>query len=130
HLFIRKIKDKTGLQAQLNRLSQNNLITKVDSSTYYAQSNVLANLLASKLCSFKNFYTGIVDDAIVVAPRKGLIRKVNFDHNQNQTIRFKGYYQQMRSTFPKNLSVLFVGGPELKSFLKPLVVNKHYIDRL
>src|SRR5699024_2604145 len=61
---------------------------------------------------------------------KGLIRKVKFDHNQNQTIRFKGYYQQMRSTFPQNPSALFAGGPELKSFLEPLVVNKQYIDRL
>jgi hypothetical protein len=130
YLFLRKLKDTDSFQQQLANLSKDSVITQVDSTTYYVQSNSLATLLASKLCGFKNFYLSNVDGVAVIAARKGLINKVDFDHEQHQTIQYEGYYQQMKSSFPAKVSGLLVAGPKLKTFLKPLVSNSKYVNQI
>jgi hypothetical protein len=130
YLFLRKLKNSGDFEEQLSNLNKDSVITQVDSTTYYVQSNSLAALLASKLCGFKNFYLSNVDGVAVIAARKGLINKVDFDHEQHQTIQYEGYYQQMKSSLPAKVSGLLVAGPKLKSFLQPLVSNSKYVDQI
>jgi hypothetical protein len=130
HLYLRKLKNVDGFQDQLASLGQDSIITKVDSTTYFAQSNALAGLLGSRLCDFKNFYVSTVGDAAVIAARKGLIDKVDFNHSQRQTIQYEGYYRQMKATFPPKISSLLVAGPKFRTFMQPLVSNQQYSKQL
>ncbi len=129
HAFIRKVKNPNQLRELLDELSNNDFLEKIE-ETYFARSFSLCQLIASKLCSFSNFYIKIVDEAVVIAPRRGLVEMIASDYRRRQVIIYEPFYQKMQTELPEQVSGLVIGGEKLFTFLKPFLKTNSYIGAL
>lgn len=129
YLFVRKLTDPEALRNQLEMLRQRNLINKTE-GIYFGQSYGLAQLLGSSLCDFSSFYINIVDDAVVISKRRGLAAMIASDHSRRRVVTYEPAYEKMSTTFPDQMSSLFVAGPGFTSFLEPYLTTNHYIGAI
>lgn len=127
HVFIRKVNDVDALHNQLNELSNQNLIEKVD-GTFFVQSSLMNQIIGAGLSNFRDFYVKIVGEAAVISKRKGLADMVASDRERRRVITYEEFYKKMEEELPTNISSLFVAGPDFYSFLEPFLASESYVD--
>ncbi len=129
HAFIRKVKDTRRFRDLLNRWADKGLLKKID-DTYFVRSFSLCQLIGSKLCNFSSFYIKLVDEAVVIASRRGLVEMIASDYRRRQVVFYEPYYQKIKEDLPKEVSGFAIGGTELLTYLRPFLKNSSYIGAL
>lgn len=129
HAFIRKIAQPEQLMALLSDLSKKNVIKKVE-DTYFVRSASLCRLVGSKLCNLPNFYFQIVDDALLIAERRGLVELMASDYQRRQVIIYEPFFKKIAADLPDEVSGLVVGGKNLFLYLKPFLKQTSYVGSL
>lgn len=129
HAFIRKIKKPDQLNKILAKLVSKGLLEKVEKS-FFVRSRSACRLIGSTLCNFSNFYLKIVDGAIIMAPRRGLVEMVASDYKRRQTVVYETFYKKIKKQLPKEVSGLVIGGKSLVTYLKKFLKKDSYIPAL
>lgn len=129
HLFVRKVTDRSALQAELNSLVSEDLATR-SGGTYYIQSRAMARLIGSKLTGFRDFYLDLTGDAAVISKRKGLAEVVASDRSRRRVIYYEQNYRDLKNELPDEISGLFIANPDFYSFIKPFLGPDNYAEVL
>lgn len=129
HLFIRKVADPATLRKQLEQLANDKAIQRRD-GTYFVQSNVLARMVGTSLCSFQDFYLDVAGEAVIISKRKGLVEMVVSDRTRRRTIYYEQAFRDIKKDLGNEISGLFVTGSDFYSFIKPFLSPNNYVDAI
>ena len=129
HLFIRKLKDRSALQEQLNLLVRDDL-AQYNDGIYFIESQVLAQLIGSELNTFSDFYLDLTGNVVVISKRKGLAEVVASDRSRRRVIYYEDEYADIRDRLPEEVSSLMITNPDFGSFISPFLGPDSYIDLL
>jgi hypothetical protein len=102
-LFMRKLKNRSSFQDQLNDLVQDDLAYFQD-NTYQMSSSVMGKLIGSELSTLRDFYLAFSNDVVVIAKRKGLAESVNADRIRRRVIYYDENYSDIRDNMPDQVS--------------------------
>jgi len=123
-LFLREVKNAGNLRNALNRLAEEELVTKTDNS-YFFQSKQAGQLFSGDMNPFLNFYLSFAGDrAVVLSRRKGLSESVQNDAERRRVIFYEDRYMNIRSGQPDAFSSLLYAdantfGRYIQEWLKP-----------
>ena len=129
HLFIRKLKDRSAFQQQLNLLVRDDL-ARINDGIYFIESQVLAKLIGSELNTFSDFYLDLSGNVVVISKRKGLAEVVASDRSRRRVIYYENEYADIRDRLPDEVSGLVITNPDFRSFISPFLSSDSYIDLL
>ncbi len=118
NLFIRRLKDAGEFENQLSHLADQGYIRKVGSN-YYIRGTLLAHLVGTPVCTYTNFYVGTVGGSVILAPRSGLITRLQSDWSQRRMMYYSDYFKSIRKDFPEQTSAFFfVQGNRFQQYIK------------
>ncbi len=130
YLFLRKLKKPGELQARLYDLATQGLITQQGSS-FFISSSILAKLIGSELCTFKDFYVSISNDVIAISKRRGLSESVESDRARRRVIYYDNSYSALRQKLPSEVSgFVWVQSEDFQKFLKPFLLPRNLSSTL
>jgi hypothetical protein len=129
HLFLRKLTDRSGLQAQLNALVNDGLAER-SGDTYFIQSRALSRLIGSKLSGLSDFYLNLTGDAVVISNRKGLAEIVASDRSRRRVIYYEENYRDVKEELPEEISGLFIANADFYNFAEPFLGPDNYANVL
>lgn len=129
HLYLRKLTDRSSLVNQLNELADNNVLQKTG-DTYFAQSQVLGNLIGSELCNYTDFYLNVTGDVVVISKRKGLAEVVESDRNRRRVIYYDQGYMDIRNNLPDEVSGYLFANTDFYDFIKTYLDSETYANAI
>jgi len=130
NLFIRRLNDAGQFQSQLNNLVDNGYIKKTG-NTYYIRSSVLAHLVGTPVCTYTTFYIGTVGGSAVLAPRAGLITRLQSDWSQRRTMYYSDHYKSIRKEFPVQVSsFFFVQSNRFQQYIKSYLTQNNSVSAI
>lgn len=129
HLFLRKLKDRSAFQEQLNLLVRDDL-ARYNDGIYFIESQVLAELIGSELNTFSDFYLDLTGDVVVISKRKGLAEVVASDRSRRRVIYYEEEYADIKDELPEEVSGLVITNPDFSSFINPFLGPDSYVDLL
>lgn len=119
NVFIREVSDKSTLRAELERLVNTGKGTKLG-NVYTFRSRILARTLGGPFCVYQNFSVGIVNDLLVIAPRSGLIQRVENDISRRRVMYYDDDFLSFMEDLPESQSAfLYVDNADFPSFIEP-----------
>lgn len=122
-LFMRKLTKKGELRARLYDLATEGYIDRQGDS-YYASSSVLASLIGSELCTFKEFYISFSGDVMVISKRRGLSESVEADRARRRVMYYNSSYTELRKDLPTDVSgFVWAKTSEFEQFIKPFLLK-------
>lgn len=126
HLFLRRMSDPSAFRQSLNRLVDDGLLGRSD-GTWTASGEVLARLIGSDLCTFRDYYIAIAGEAAVISKRKGLAEVIATDRIRRRVIYYDDNYTGIRERQPSEVSGLIVAGREFQSYIRSFLAPDNYI---
>lgn len=118
-VFVREVSDKSTLRAELERLVNTGNGTKLG-DVYTFRSRVLARTLGGPFCVYQNFSVGIVNDLLVLAPRSGLIQRVENDISRRRVMYYDDDFLSFMEDLPESQSAfLYIDNADFPSFIEP-----------
>lgn len=129
HLFVRKTKDSNKLKRQLRELADDNLIQQRD-GTYLVKSSAMAQLIGSKLCSYKNFYLDVSGSAVIISKRKGLVEMISSDRKRRRTMYYESSFRDIKENLNPEISGLFVTQKDFYPFIKTFLSPNNYVNAI
>ncbi len=128
NLFIRRLDDAGTFQSRLNNLADNGYVRKTG-NIYYIRSSLLAHLVGTPVCTYTTFYVGIIGGSVVLAPRAGLITRLQSDWSQRRTMYYSGYYKSIRKEFPDQTSAFFfVQSSKFQQYIKSYLSQNNSVS--
>ncbi len=106
NIFIRRLKDASSFEDLLSNLADENIIQQTGSG-YYIRSRLFARLLGTPLCTYSTFYAGTTGASVVLAPRLGLVTRLQSDWSHRRVMYYSDYYKSIRRDFPEETSAFF-----------------------
>ncbi len=129
HFFMRRVSNKSQLIEGLEQLTQTNL--QDGKGVFNINSRVLAQLIATPICTFDDFYAAIADDVLILSKRRGLTESLVSNWRRGRVINDQEMYQTIRKNMDSPLSGLFVAeGRPFLEFIEPYLSPNHYADAL
>ncbi len=118
-LYMRKLRDKSTFQSQINQLSEDGLVSR-QGNTYHINSAILATLIGSELSTLRDFYLAFSNDVAVIAKRKGLAESVNSDRIRRRVIYYDETYSNIRTNLPSEISgFVWTFSEKFNQFVQP-----------
>lgn len=131
YLFMRKIQSLNAFRNTINKLEEQGFVTKSGNSSYYIQSEILANLIGSELTPFSDFYLSFAKDVAVISKRRGLSESVASDQNRRRVIYYDDTYSSARRDMPASLSALVWSySDEFLKFIEPYLMSNNFLSGL
>lgn len=126
HLFLRRMSDPAAFRKALDRLEGDGLIGRSD-GTWSASGKVMAQLIGSELCTFRDYYIDLAGEAAVISKRKGLAEVVASDRNRRRVIFYEDNYTGIRERLPTEVSGLVVAGRDFQSYISSFLGPDNYL---
>ena len=125
HLYLRRLSDRNDFVAELNKLVGEGVLQRADDS-YYARGNVLAQLIGSELCNYRDFYLNVTGDIVVISKRKGLAEVVESDRSRRRVIYYEKEYLDIRRNIPEEVSGFAFANTDFYEFIQPYLAPNNY----
>lgn len=129
HLFLRSLKDPGRLEELLEELEEDDVIEQ-QGDAYFLQSTVLGKLIGSQMSSYLDFYLEVVDDAVVISRRNGLVDLVASDHDRRRVVYYEDEYMDIREGMSDALSFLFIANSDFESYVQPFLAPENNFGAL
>ncbi|REL24856.1 VCBS repeat-containing protein [Rhodohalobacter sp. SW132] len=130
YMFIRHLSSASNLRSLLANLTSFDDVNR-DGNTFMIQSRSLGKLIGSELNPMVSFHLTIVDDAAVMAQRRGLAEGVSGDVSRRGVMYYNDDYMMIRDDHPADLSSLtYVNAQQFGTYVQPWLYPQNYLDAL
>ncbi len=130
YLYLKSIRDSSAVIALLDQLYEEDLVEK-DAVTYSFNSLIAAKLFGSQLFSAPGFYLTVYQEAIALAPRKGLAESIGGDTARRRVVYYNDGYRNIRASHPANLTTfLYADAEAFEHYLQPWLHPQNYTHPL
>jgi len=129
HLYMRKLDNRNEFVRRLNELVREGFMRRSD-DTYFARGNVLAKLIGSELCNYRDFYLNVTGQIVVISKRRGLAEVVESDRSRRRVIYYEEEYLDIRRNLPERVSGFVFANTDFYDFIRPFLAPNNYASAI